>query len=136
MVDVDVPPSPVVVAGEGSSLQRLFVILLDNAVKYSVDGGRVCITLTTGTSLNSTQAASIRIVDDGIGFDESDTSRVFERFFRGERARRHAPDGTGLGLAIARMIVSRHGGSITIGPGDANASRGCEVSVVLPLNAA
>jgi signal transduction histidine kinase len=57
---------------------------------------------------------------------------VFERFYRGDRARRHAPEGTGLGLAIARSIVKRYGGTIALAPSDRPGGTGCTVTVRLP----
>jgi signal transduction histidine kinase len=117
--------------GDPVSLRRLFTILLDNALKYSVEGGRVRVTMTTQPSPGPPAAVVIAIADDGIGLDAPETSRLFERFFRGERARLHAPDGSGLGLAIARTIVSRHRGSIDIGAADEELGRGCCVRVTL-----
>ena len=87
-------------------------------ISQSVDGSTA-----DGTS------TIIAIRDDGIGVDSSDRRRLFERFFRGTRARQHAPDGTGLGLAIAQTIVARHSGSMAIGPGDTITSRGCCVTI-------
>jgi signal transduction histidine kinase len=128
---LDIPASDVWIDGDPVSLRRLFTILLDNALKYSVEGGRVRVTMTTQPSPGPPAAVVIAIADDGIGLDAAETSRLFERFFRGERARLHAPDGSGLGLAIARTIVSRHRGSIDIGAADEELGRGCCVRVTL-----
>ena len=131
-VDIDVPATPVIIEGDSVGLQRLFVILLDNAVRYSSPGGLVRISQIIADSAEGAGRTIVEIRDDGIGLDGVDRLRLFERFFRGTRARQHAPDGTGLGLSIAQTIVARHGGSIEIGPADVSTSHGCSVRVVLP----
>jgi signal transduction histidine kinase len=72
----------------------------------------------------------IEVIDNGIGLDPDDRPHLFDRFYRGARAREHAASGSGLGLSIARTIVLRHGGTIEItdGPGGV----GCRARVTLP----
>lgn len=128
---------PLMVKGDRLSLRRLLLILLDNAVKYSPSGNKVHLSVS-GEQPDSDGAALavIQVIDSGIGLDPADTSRIFERFFRGARARQHAPDGTGLGLAIAQTIIDRYGGSIALSSSDAaNGGGGCRVEVRLPLDA-
>jgi signal transduction histidine kinase len=122
--------------GDGVSLRRLLLILLENAVKYSHSGGKVHVRVSAARRADAGSASAvIEISDSGIGLDPTERSRLFERFYRGARARQHAPDGTGLGLAIARTIVDRHSGSITLMPsGGANGGSGCDVRVTLPLD--
>ena len=136
-VSVDVPAEPVMVKGDGVTLRRLLLLLLDNAVKYSPSGGRVNLHLVAPRLDHGGTNAVIEISDNGIGLDSAEGPRLFERFYRGARARQHAPDGTGLGLAIAHTIVNRYGGSIALTPsGSANGSRGCDVRVTLPITPA
>ena len=100
---------PAVVEGDRDRLRELFGILLENAARYTPPGGGV----TASLGLQAGQVV-VQIVDTGIGFDEHDRAHLFERLYRGERARRLRPAGTGLGLAIARWIVDSHGGTIDL----------------------
>jgi signal transduction histidine kinase len=135
---VNAPAEPLMVKGDRLSLRRLLLILLDNAVKYSPSGNTVHLRVSgERQASDGTGLAVIEVTDKGIGLDPTETSRIFERFYRGARARQHAPDGTGLGLAIAQTIVHRYRGSITLSPSDdANGGGGCRVEVRLPLDAA
>lgn len=134
-VRLHVPAQAVSVNGDAVSLRRLMLILLDNAVKYSCPGGEVRMRLDSTRANGIRRSAVIEIVDEGIGMDASETERLFERFYRGSRARQHAPDGTGLGLAIAQTIVNRYHGNIALTPSDGtNGRRGCHARVTLPID--
>ena len=98
---------PVIVEGDRDRIRELFGILLDNAARYTPPGGRVTAALEVRDG-----RAIVRIADTGIGLDETDRARLFERLYRGTRAREMRPSGTGLGLAIARWIVGAHAGTI------------------------
>ena len=116
---------PALVEGDRDRLRELFGILLDNAGRYTRDGGTVAAHLEVRDG-----RAVVRVEDTGIGLDEQDGGQVFERLYRGIRARKLRPSGTGLGLAIARWIVEAHGGTIEL----ANRAEGGTVAtVVLPL---
>ncbi len=116
---------PVVVDGDRDRLRELLGILLDNAAHYTPAGG----TVTARLDVLDLRAI-VTIEDTGIGFDTGDETRLFERLYRGERAREMRPSGTGLGLAIARWIVEAHGGTIRL----ANRATGGAVAVVsLPI---
>lgn len=131
-LSVQMPASPVAVDGDPASLQRALVILLDNAVKYSHVNGEVRVTLEEPAPAgDGARVVLVRITDEGIGLDEAERPRLFERFYRGTRARQHAPDGTGLGLAIARAIVERHGGTLDLA--STEGARGCRATMMLPL---
>lgn len=136
-VCVKTSAEPLMVKGDHLSLRRLLLILLDNAVKYSPSGNKVHVRVSRERPVSDgTGLAVIEVIDNGIGVDPTETSRIFERFYRGARARQHAPDGTGLGLAIAQTIVDRYSGSIALSSaGDANGEAGCRVEVRLPLDA-
>jgi heavy metal sensor kinase len=125
-VHLDAPVDPVGVTASEASLRRLFVILLDNAVRYTPPGGvvQVAVTLANGSG------AAVHVTDSGIGIDPGDRLRVFDRFYRGEAARAEAADGVGLGLSIARTIVQHHHGTIDLGAGPDG--KGCHVRVTIP----
>lgn len=118
---------PAVVDGDEDRLQELLGILLDNAARYTPDGGRV----TADLAIHDGQAV-IRVEDTGIGLDAEDREQLFERLYRGRRARALRPSGTGLGLAIASWIVEAHGGTIQLL--DRNGG-GTVARVELPLQA-
>ena len=100
---------PVIVEGDPDRLKQLLLILVDNAIKYTPAGGHI------GVALNRTHTeANLRVRDSGIGIDDRDLPRVFDRFYRADPARRRDPGGTGLGLGIARWIALQHGGSIEL----------------------
>ena len=83
--------------------------LIDNAVKYSNQGGVVTI-----SSRDIDGCAEIEVSDTGIGIPVRDLDRVFERFYRVDRARSRTTGGTGLGLAIVRHVATNHGGDVTV----------------------
>ena len=103
----ELPEAPIWVEGHASSLRRLFLILLDNAVKYTPPQGRVTVSLKI-----SDECAIAEIHDTGIGIAAEDLPHIFERFFRADRARSRETGGTGLGLAIGRWIAEAHGGTL------------------------
>jgi signal transduction histidine kinase len=111
------------VKGDLQRLQRLVANLLDNALKYTLPGGKVAIVLKAHAG-----AAIISVTDTGIGIAEEELPRIFERFYRGDRSRTQM--GTGLGLSLAAAIASAHRGSITVSstPGE-----GSTFTITLPL---
>ena len=97
------------VYGDETQLTSMFTNLVDNAVKYTPPGGRVEV---IGGSEGS--KITIRISDTGIGIPEGKIPRIFERFYRVDKARSKATGGTGLGLSIVRHVAENHGGRITV----------------------
>ncbi|KYP80290.1 sensor histidine kinase [Ferroacidibacillus organovorans] len=97
------------VTGDADRLHQLFVILLDNAIKYTQEGGRVTLReeVTKGTIV-------VTVEDSGIGIDKSEQGLVFERFYRSDVARERETGGLGLGLSIAKWIVEAHRGRISV----------------------
>ena len=124
-VRMSVSVEPAVVDGDRDRLRELVGILLDNAARYTPDGGTVTARLATQDG-----RAVVRVEDTGIGLDEQDRDRLFERLYRGARARELRSSGTGLGLAIARWIVESHGGTIELANRDGG---GTVATVVLPV---
>src|SRR5215471_5708610 len=100
---------PVVVSGDGEALRRLSFILIDNAIKYSPEGGRVEFRLKAVDG-----QATITVADSGIGISESDLPHIFDRFWRADKVRSRGTGGAGLGLSIARWIVDQHHGAIEV----------------------
>ncbi|MEX1173281.1 MAG: HAMP domain-containing sensor histidine kinase [Chloroflexota bacterium] len=100
---------PALVHGDRDRIHELLGILLDNAARYTPEGGRV----TAGLEIHDGWAVIV-VEDTGIGLDAADRARLFERLYRGHRARALRPAGTGLGLAIASWIVESHGGTIEL----------------------
>ena len=99
---------PLLVSADGVALDRVFRIVLENAVKYTPHGGQIGI---VGRS-NGQTSAEVEIRDTGIGIEEKDLPHIFERFYRADEARSRETGGSGLGLAIARTFVDMHGGTI------------------------
>lgn len=97
------------VRGDRSHLVSVFSNLVDNAIKYSEAGGIVLV-----ESMIQGDEIVVNVTDHGIGIAERDQKRIFERFYRVDKARSRATGGTGLGLSIVRHIVLEHGGSIDV----------------------
>jgi signal transduction histidine kinase len=106
-------------------IKRMILNLLDNAVKYTPEGGEISLALARQNG-----SAEIIVRDTGIGIPETDQQRVFDRFYRVDKARSRALGGAGLGLSIVRSIVEAHGGQIRI---ESTPPRGSIFTVSLPL---
>jgi heavy metal sensor kinase len=111
--------------GDEELIRRLILNLLDNAVKYTPAGGEISLALGRQNG-----SAEIVVRDTGIGIPEAAQPRVFDRFYRVDKARARVMGGAGLGLSIAQWIVEVHGGEITLAstPGE-----GSSFTVVLPV---
>jgi two-component system phosphate regulon sensor histidine kinase PhoR len=122
--DVDCPPGLPPVRGDRESLQEVVENLLDNALLYTPEGGRVGLRARAEDS-----QVVVTVSDTGMGIPQAEQGRVFERFYRVEQARSKAPAGAGLGLAIARHIVEAHGGRIWV---ESAVGRGSEFHFSVP----
>ncbi len=104
----EVPTDPVPIQADTEALRRALLILMDNAAKYTPEGGSIRAELSSGGGV-----AIASVSDTGIGIDRQDLPRVFDRFWRADKARSREGGGAGLGLSIAKWIVDAHGGSIS-----------------------
>jgi two-component system, OmpR family, phosphate regulon sensor histidine kinase PhoR len=100
---------PVVLAGSARDLALLVANLVENAVQYTRPGGRVDVSLTANG-----RVASLVVKDTGSGIPTKDQGRIFERFYRVDRARSRETGGTGLGLSIVKHVAENHGGSVDV----------------------
>src|SRR5438445_1975024 len=103
----EIPSQPVWVKADAHALRRLFLILIDNAIKYTPKGGRVDVVVGQE---NGCAIGEVR--DTGIGIAPEDLPNVFERFYRADKARSRESGGVGLGLSIGRWIAEAHSGTI------------------------
>lgn len=110
---------------ESDKLEQVIVNILSNAIKYTPEGGHIKV--ISGALYSE---IFIKIIDDGIGIPKENLSRIFERFYRVDKARSRETGGTGLGLAIAKQIIENLGGAITI---NSEYGKGTEVIISIPI---
>ncbi len=115
------------ISGDKARIEQVVVNIISNAVKYTPDGGIIDV-----HAYKEEKSVVIKVTDNGIGIPKDDLPRIFERFYRVDKARSRAYGGTGLGLSIAQEIISRHGGSIEI---ESAHGEGATVTVRLPIEA-
>lgn len=123
-ISVSAPPG-VVAEVDPDRFRQVLRILLDNAIAYSPAGGTIQVSVERLDS-----RARVAVADTGVGIAAEEQARVFDRFYRADRARARATGGTGLGLAIARALVQAHGGEIDL---SSEPGRGTTVWFTLPL---
>jgi two-component system, OmpR family, manganese sensing sensor histidine kinase len=115
----------VFVKGNFNDLERMIGNIVKNAILYTMEQGDVKVTASTVED-----KVEIKVTDTGIGMAQGDLSRLFERFWRGDRARAKRSGGSGLGLSIAKKIVEQHGGNISV---TSQLDQGSCFVVLLPL---
>jgi signal transduction histidine kinase len=121
----EIPATPILVEGGQDLVERLVFILVDNALKFTLHGGKVTLTLSeTGGS------AVLEVFDTGIGIAAEDLAHVFDRFWRVDKVRSRQEGGSGLGLSIAQKIVEQCGGTIRA---ESEIDRGSHFTVSMPL---
>ena len=114
------------ISGDRQRLEQVVTNILGNAIKYTPDGGHIAV-----TGGGSGRSVWVEVTDDGIGIPEKDRDRIFDRFYRVDKARSRESGGTGLGLSIAKEIVERHHGSLRLVPRE---GRGTTIRLVLPID--
>ncbi len=120
---LDIASTLPAVSADEARIEQVLVNLIHNAIKFTLPGGRINISAKAdGDKL------IVSVSDTGVGISEDDLPRVFERFYKADRAR--AGGGTGLGLAIAKHVVEAHGGRIRV---ESVEGRGATFSFTLPL---
>jgi len=102
-------PAGLVVGADPEKLGQVFINLLDNAVKFSVENARVEL-----SAVELPGSVKVMVKDNGIGIPQEHLSRVFERFYRADKARSREMGGTGLGLSIVKHVIDLHGGSVGV----------------------
>ena len=121
-----IPPQSFLITGDAASLRRVLDILLDNAVKYSTSPGDIAVVVDALPG----RTVFLRVRDHGPGLPPEEHARIFERFYRVDKARSRQMGGAGLGLSIAQWIAHQHQGSITVA---SSPGQGAEFSLELPL---
>ncbi|MFV1958288.1 MAG: ATP-binding protein, partial [Planctomycetota bacterium] len=122
---VQVPDEPTQVLGDAEAVRQIVDNLIDNAIKYTPEGGRVDLVLT-----HRGEHAVLEVRDTGIGIEPHHLDRIFERFYRVDKARSRALGGTGLGLAIVRHLARAQGGRVEV---ESRPGEGSTFRVWLPL---
>ncbi|MBO6060577.1 MAG: HAMP domain-containing protein, partial [Clostridia bacterium] len=110
-VDIDLPEDPVYVEADPTRIAQVLHNLVDNAVKYTGDGGSISISCSAERHI-----VTVKVADNGCGIPKEDLPHIFDRFYKAEKA--HTPDGvsgTGLGLSIAKIIMDEHEQQLTVG---------------------
>src|ERR1700752_379133 len=126
IVKVDNSSKSITLNGDEELIKRMVLNLLDNAVKYTPEGGEISLAL-----VQQNGSAEIVVCDTGIGICEADQQRVFDRFYRVDKARSRSRGGAGLGLSIVRCIVEAHGGKVQV---VSRTHHGSTFRVFLPLH--
>ena len=121
LVTADVP----LVYADKEGIERAIINIISNSVKYTSEGGRIDVFVGFVHS-----DAYVKIKDNGIGIPQEDLDRIFERFYRVDKARTRQSGGTGLGLSIAKEIIEKNKGSINI---KSQVGKGTEVILKIPV---
>src|SRR6201982_2962676 len=123
---VDLSPDARIIRADETRLQEVLYNLLDNAVKYSRENGEIRL-----EAAQQGPETVLSVTDNGIGISKEDFPRIFERFYRVDKARSHdSVRGTGLGLAIVKHIAQLHGGHVEA---ESEIEKGTTIRVVLPF---
>ncbi|GDX41462.1 hypothetical protein LBMAG21_17540 [Armatimonadota bacterium] len=122
-LNISIPPRLIVKANP-DQIEQVLINLVDNAIKYTSENGNVYL-----VAESIADDVRIRVSDSGVGIMSQDLPRIFERFYRVDKARSRHSGGTGLGLAIVKNIVEMHGGMVTV---ESEYGHGSTFTVVLP----
>ena len=125
-LELQTKDGPVTLLGDDNALGQMATNLIDNAIKYTAAKGTVTVALTVTEGL-----AVLAVKDNGLGINESDQERIFERFYRVDKARSQSLGGTGLGLAIVKHIVQSHKGRLQL---KSKLNQGSTFTITIPLS--
>jgi two-component system phosphate regulon sensor histidine kinase PhoR len=123
-IQLQIPSELPVITGDGQKIHQVIVNLLQNAINYTAEGGRITI-----ESRENPNSVEVSVSDTGIGILAADLPRIFERFYRVDRGRSRELGGTGLGLSIVKHIVEAHGGKVSV---ESKVGQGSRFSIFLP----
>lgn len=130
-IEVHSQSRPVEVMGVPRLIHEMLYNLVDNAIKYNVQGGRVDVSVSHQDSLGAGNSVVLEVSDTGIGIPKEHLPRVFERFYRVDKSHSRASGGTGLGLSIVKHVVMYHGGKVSV---ESKVGSGTKFTVVLPCS--
>ena len=125
VLELQAKAGEIMLLGDDNALGQMVTNLIDNAIKYTPAQGRVWVAIEV-----TENQAILTVTDNGLGIDEANQERIFERFYRVDKARSQFLGGTGLGLAIVKHIVQSHKGSLQL---KSKLNHGASFSVRLPL---
>jgi two-component system phosphate regulon sensor histidine kinase PhoR len=114
VVDINLPDTPVTIAGDREELMRLFENLIENALKYGASGGKVIVSLSTAATGEGSPEIRVMVRDFGPGIAPEHLPRLTERFYRVDVGDSRSQGGTGLGLSLVKHILNRHRGRLLI----------------------
>lgn len=123
---VEIADEPLIIVGVEDGLERVFMNLVSNAIKYTPEGGSVTVRVWS-----EDDQIKAEVSDTGIGIPEEALSRIFEEFYRAKNAKSLEMEGTGLGLAIAKDVIEQHGGQISV---ESAVGEGSTFYVTLPMS--
>jgi two-component system phosphate regulon sensor histidine kinase PhoR len=126
VLELEVIDGPMMLLGDDNALGQMATNLIDNAIKYTTEMGTVTVTIKAEEGM-----AVLTVKDNGLGIDETDQERIFERFYRVDKARSQSLGGTGLGLAIVKHIVQNHKGRLQL---KSKLNHGSTFTVKIPLS--
>jgi heavy metal sensor kinase len=124
--DANVPDGPIPIRADSDALRRALFILIDNAVKYTPEGGEVKVDLSARDGF-----AEAVVTDTGFGITEGDLAHIFDRFWRADKARSREQGGAGLGLSISKWIAETHEGAISV---DSTLGKGSVFLLRIPMD--
>ena len=126
IVEIDIPLDFPQVVADPEKMEQVFSNLLDNAIKFTPEKGKICI-----RAIDRGKNVQIEISDTGIGIPREHLPRLFERFYRVDKARSREIGGTGLGLSIVKHIIQAHGGKVGV---ESESDKGSKFYFILPKN--